>query len=59
MIQIDTEYNTQVRQRFQANCLLLKNRIEALQIRNEQISLRLQYLIEEGLDFRDKYYHRR
>ena len=48
MIQVDIEANRVVRQRFEINCLLLKNRISALQLRNQQISLRLQALITKN-----------
>ena len=47
MIQADIDYNTQVRQRFGASCLVVTHRIVTLQKRNEQLSAELLMLIEK------------
>lgn len=58
MVLIDIERNTQVRQRFSTNCIRLSNKIIALQTSNNQLSEKLQALIEKSQVFHDKWFDR-
>ncbi|SFE28758.1 hypothetical protein SAMN05216167_11264 [Spirosoma endophyticum] len=56
MIQVDITHNTQVRERFATACHLIQVKIIALQVRNDQTSLKLQSLLERNKAFRETYH---